>query len=342
MHRSLVGLVALSALAVAAPAQGAEVTFRASQPMTGASLRLTVPADLTHVSYERKVTGRFVATAGRELERLDGPAEGVFSGPASGRELLLEAETIELRSAALTVTDDTAPTLEVPRPSRASGTLELPVSAADAGVGLERVVATIDGQPVASAAFGACTELTPADATIDRALGVDCPARGTQTLRFDTARFNGEQADLVLLVTDAAGNHAVATWPMTFENPTVQGPHVRPPAPAPTGELEILGEQEARYTTRSFLRIPSRPRVSKAGTLTLTARCPLTQTCTLPVTLTRAGKRVASGRVSVRPNGTKRLTLKLSRAARASLERRAPQTMRLKVAGYASVALRVR
>ena len=77
------------------------------------------------------------------------------------------------------------------------------------------------------------------------------------------------------------------------------------PTPTATPEGGILGDQATRYTTRDFLRIPSRPRVSKAGTLTFTARCPLATTCALRVSLTRAGKTVGRGRVTVKPGKTR-------------------------------------
>ena len=290
MHRSLVGLALLSFFAAAAPAQAGLVTFWVpGTPSTSTSHRLTVPADLVSVSYDRVVTGPgYVATAGAELERLDtaGTLDGVFSAPATGRELLLSGATITLRSAALTVRDDTPPTAQVSLPNRASGTLSVPVDAADTGVGLASVTATIDGAAAASATFGGCAELTPADATIDRSLGADCPAVAKTTLAIDTTTFANGQHDLLIRTLDAAGNKQDFLWGLRIENavatatptatatpeptPIVQGPHVMPtatPTPTATPEGGILGDQATRYTTRDFLRIPSRPRASKASTL---------------------------------------------------------------------------
>ncbi len=353
MHRPLVGFAVTSFLALAAPAHGAEVTLWAQgTPTTAASHRLMVPADLVSVTYDRRVTGPgYVATAGAELERLDTATtlDGVFTGPASGRELLLTGAAVTLRSAALTVDDRTPPLAEVSLPNRASGTLTVPVTASDAGVGLERVVATIDGTVAATAAFGACAELTPADATIDRALGADCPGTGKQTLSIDTTTFANGERDLRIRTLDAAGNRQDFLWGLQIENavvagtgtvtpeptPIVQGPHVRPepsPTPSPTPEGGILSDQAVRYTTRDFLRIPRRPRLSKAGTLTLIARCPLTKPCALRVTLTRSGRTLGRGRVTVKPGKTKKLTIKLRRRGE----------MRVTVAGYPGVVIRVR
>ena len=130
--------------------------------------------------------------------------------------------------------------------------------------------------------------------------------------------------------------------------PIVQAPHTREPTPTPTptpmplGEIGILGDQATRYTTKDFLSIPARPRVSKAGTLTLTARCPLTKPCALRVSLTRSGKTLGSGRVTVKAKKTAKLTLTLTKAARAALKRKAPQDVRLTVAGYSGVTIKLR
>lgn len=388
MHRSLVGLLVLPFLALATPAHGAEVTLWAcagpggtglgkgpivtaqtssgdclGTPLSSTSLRMTVPADLVSVSVDRRAQGPgYVATAGGELERIDDASmrDGVLAGPASGRELVLSGGTTTLRSAALTVDDSTRPTATVALPNRASGTLSVPVDAADTGVGLASVIATIDGAPAASAAFGVCAELSPGDATIDRAFGGDCPASAKTTLSIDTTKFASGDRTLLIRTTDAAGNRQDFFWGLKIDNPVVEQPTAEPaatetatpivqarhtpsptPTPTPTATPEgaVLSEEAVRYTTRDFLRIPSRPRISKRGTLTFTARCPLTKTCALRVSLTWAGKTLASGRVSVRPGKTKQLTLKLSKAA---LKRRGTQDMRVTVAGYRGVAIRVR
>lgn len=422
MHRSLVGLALLPFFAVVAPAQAADVTYWACHGPSGAalgttgivtagavtgscdapatalradSLRLATRADLVSLSIDRKVSGAYTATAGAELERFEagGSTDGVFAAPATGRELLLTG-AVELRSAALTVRDTVAPTVQVGGlPNRASGTLSLPVEAGDTGVGLATVVATLDGAPAADAAFGVCAELSPADATIDRALGADCPATGAKTLAIDTTKFANGTHELLIRTTDAAGNKQDFRWTLRIDNavetatptatasptatatasptatatasptptatatatptetptptptPIVQQPHSPTPTPSPTatptGEIGILGDEATRYTTRNFLSIPKRPHASKTGTLTFTARCPLTKTCSLHVSLTRSGKTLGTGRVTVKPKQTAKLTLKLTKSAHTALKRRA-QDMRLTVAGYSGVVIKIR
>jgi len=224
-----------------------------------------------------------------------------------------------------------------------SGTVSVPVTASD-DVGLGEAVATIDGASAATATFGASTT-------------------GTATLAIDTTKHADGKRDVEIHVTDAAGNRSGAfVMTTTFANaaltpeatatpvptPIVQQPHDRPtptPTPTPTpagpGAIGILGDEATRYTTRDFLSIPKRPRASKAGALTLTARCPLTKPCSLRVRLTRAGRTFASGRVTVQAQGTAKLKLQLTKAARAAVKRK-PQTLRLTVAGYAGVVITLR
>lgn len=223
-----------------------------------------------------------------------------------------------------------------------SGAVSVPVTASD-DVGLGQAVATVDGAPAASATFSPSTS-------------------GTVSISIDTTKYANGKRDVEIYVTDAAGNRSGAfVMTTTFANevvvpeetatpsptPIVQQPHDRPtptptPTPMPLGEIGILGDQETNYTTKDFLSIPSRPRVSKSGTLTLTARCPLPKTCALRVSLTRAGKTLGSGKVTVRSKQTAKLKLQLTKAARASLKRKSPQDVRLTVAGYAGVVIKLR
>ena len=228
--------------------------------------------------------------------------------------------------------------------NRGSGTLLVPLKASD-NVGLAQAVATIDGASAASATFD---------------------ASGMATLSIDTTKFANGKHNVEVRALDAAGNRSGAyDMEITFENavvtptptampeetatpaptPIVQQPHDRPtptPTPVPLGEIGILGDEATRYTTRDFLSIPKRPRASKAGTLTLTARCPLPKTCSLRVSLTRAGKTFgSSGRVVIKSKGTAKVSLKLTKSARASLKRK-PQSLRLTVAGYAGVVITLR
>jgi hypothetical protein len=87
--------------------------------------------------------------------------------------------------------------------------------------------------------------------------------------------------------------------------------------------------------------VPAKPKV-KQGKLTLSARCPLTNTCTIRVSLRRSGKTLASGAVTVAPGQSKRMALKFTKAAQASLKRRKLLDVRLTVAGYPGVVIRIR
>lgn len=229
--------------------------------------------------------------------------------------------------------------------SPASGTVLVPVTASD-DVGLAQAVAEIDGAPAASTPFATSTS-------------------GTAELSIDTTKHANGKHEVEVHVTDTDGNRSVAYgMTVTFNNPvvepsptatpeetatpsptpTVQQPHDRPaptPTPMPLGEIGILGDEATSYTTRDFLSIPARPRASTRGTLTFTARCPLTKPCSLRVSLTRAGKTFASGRVTVKPGKKATLTLKLTKAARAAIKKK-PQPLRLTVAGYSGVVITVR
>ena len=352
MLRSSAGLALLPLLVLAAPAHAADVTYWACQQTScanpGSTLRIESPGELVSVTLDRAAKGpNYLVTAGGEIERLDTDLDvrdgKLFNVPASGRELVLSGGTFSLRSAGLTVADAQRPVIdEAPVPSLASGTLSVPVKASD-DVGLAQVVATIDGVPAASATFGTCTEISADDATTDRVLGT-CPKRGEAALSIDTTKYANAQHAVEIRVTDAAGNTQDVPLTVTFENATVQTPHDRPtptPTPMPLGEIGILGDEATRYTSRDFLSIPKRPRASKAGTLTLTARCPLPKTCALRVSLTRAGKTYGSGRVTIKSKQRAKLTLKLTKAARAAVKKQ-PQSLRLTVAGYAGVAITVR
>ncbi|HEX7345408.1 MAG TPA: hypothetical protein VF253_01360, partial [Candidatus Limnocylindrales bacterium] len=297
----MAGLALLPFLLLVAPAQAADVTYWACHGPAGSalgttgivttgtttggcdapgttlsagSLKLTAPADLVWVSLNRTATGPgYTATAGAELERADAGEQltGTAGSSASGRELMLSGGTFALSSAALTVRESTRPVItSVTVPNRATGVLSIPITAEDDGVGLEQVVATLDGTPVTSAAFGVCAELSPGDLTLDRALGADCPATGTKTLTIDTAEYANGKHDLEIHVTDAAGNESsFPGWDITFDNPVdpdptatptatpdetatpsptpiVQQPHDRPtptPTPMPLGEIGILGDE---------------------------------------------------------------------------------------------------
>jgi hypothetical protein len=94
----------------------------------------------------------------------------------------------------------------------ASGTVTLSVRATDAGVGLARAEATLDGAVVAAAPLGGtgCTDLSPDDAAVDLPLGGGCPAAVTDLqLPIPTPTIADGAHRLRVTVTDAAGNAAV-------------------------------------------------------------------------------------------------------------------------------------
>ncbi|WP_027005274.1 hypothetical protein [Conexibacter woesei] len=96
----------------------------------------------------------------------------------------------------------------------ASGTVTLSVRATDAGIGLARAEATVDGVVVAAAPLGGagCTDLSPGDAAVDLPLGGGCPAAVTDLqLPIPTPTITDGAHRLRVTVTDAAGNAAVLT-----------------------------------------------------------------------------------------------------------------------------------
>lgn len=230
---------------------------------------------------------------------------------------------------------------EITLTSPASGKLSIPLTATD-DVGLAQAHAAVDDAPAASATFSPSTN-------------------GSVTLELDTTKYANGHHYVDVHVTDTDGNRSAARgMSIRFDNPVVtpeetptptptpivQQPHDRPtptptPTPMPLGEIGILGDEATRYTSRDFLSLPKRPRASKAGTLALTARCPLPKTCSLNVRLSRAGKTFGTGRVTVKSKKTAKLSIKLTRSARAAVKKK-PQTLRLTVAGYSGVVITLR
>jgi hypothetical protein len=96
--------------------------------------------------------------------------------------------------------------------SPASGTLALTVRASDAGLGLARAEASLDGVVAASATLGgaACADLSPGDPAVDLPLGDGCPASVTDlALPVPTPAYGDGVHRLQVTVTDAAGHRAV-------------------------------------------------------------------------------------------------------------------------------------
>lgn len=89
--------------------------------------------------------------------------------------------------------------------SYAAGTMQLSVQATDAGLGLSRAAATLDGSHAVGARFGdgTCVE------TPDEAAGTGCPAVGSVTLALPTTGVADGPHRLAVTALDAAGNVAV-------------------------------------------------------------------------------------------------------------------------------------
>ncbi len=106
---------------------------------------------------------------------------------------------------------------------------------------------------------------------------------------------------------------------------------VQPPAPR-------------RLTTRDLVRLPSPPRVSRRGTLTLSVLCPASAVapCAHRLTLTAGGRTIARGRGTSAAGRRARIVLKLSSAARRTLARKRTLRATLTLAGASPLAVRLR
>jgi len=335
------------------------------------SLRVGAPAGtvLKHVFLGRHAQGPgYVAKAASELERLDdGSAlDAVLSTDTSGDSVLLSGGTIDLRAIGLTVEDSSAPAGTVKIPTAASGTLALEPEAEDTGIGLAKATLSVDGAVATSAAFGVCAELSPDDATVDRALGADCPSSGRQTLSLDTAKYANGQHFVGVTLYDGAGNSwALPEVGVKFTNaqvtptPTPTATETATPEPTatatatplvnatvtpvetPQGGILSTTATHPRLTTRDFLVIPKRPKASK-GKLTLTAKCPLQVACSLKLSLTKAGKAYGTGRLALKPGKQAKVALKLTKSAQSTLKRKHALQLRLVAGGYEGVVITLR
>ncbi|HEX6021786.1 MAG TPA: hypothetical protein VFZ00_07315 [Solirubrobacter sp.] len=221
----------------------ARARFTRPDPAAASSAvaRIDVPpvTTLTGVRLDRAARGPGYSalTSAGTLETADGDGVVTFATGGDWLELRLRCETaaerctdagdagFELRAATLVVQDSTAPSLVVGGlRDPASGTLELEVLATDTGIGLWRARALLEDTPVAGAAFDGCTELSPADASVD--LAAVCPGLGQTTLAVDTTAVPNGEHSIRVEVADAAGNTQHQTYTITVLNPT--------PTPTPT------------------------------------------------------------------------------------------------------------
>jgi hypothetical protein len=237
---------------------GVRATFTRPDPAGGSSARwrLDLPSDLTvaGVRLARRTLGLGTLPAGDgggqdyTSETSAGPLEvvdaggaardGVLSAAAPGASFVRfgvactrtavercaapssAALGVDVGSIAVAVHDDFAPRGAVGgATSPAAGRLALSVRATDAGIGLARTQALLDGRIVAQADLGgaSCAELSPQDATVDLAVTATCPTSVPDApLTVDTTTVADGPHQLTVVVTDAAGQSTTA-----FDEPIV-------------------------------------------------------------------------------------------------------------------------
>ena len=114
-----------------------------------------------------------------------------------------------MSSVQVDVVDDAAPRGAVGGVvSPAAGKLSLSVRATDAGLGLARATALLDGAEVASTDLGgaSCADLSPGDARVDLPVTAACPVTVPDAaLSVDTTTVPDGPHRLAVVVTDAAG-----------------------------------------------------------------------------------------------------------------------------------------
>jgi hypothetical protein len=321
--------------------------FRRPDPAIGqnAALRFEVPSGvtLTRLRLSRTAAGPgYVAqTSSGPLEREDAGAllEQDLETAAAGQyvELRLACETsprcdspeagVSFRSATLTVRDTTAPGATIGAiPQKASGLFDVDVRASDAGSGLATTTASIDGQPVATRAFdpSRCIDLSPFDGVTDVSLSVGCARNASTSLRIDTTAFADGAHQLQISVTDAAGNVRASQHPLQIANTPAVPPvptaiPTAAPSPAPTST-----PTPRVPTVREMVTLPKRATVSRGGSLKLSVLCPkdAPRTCRHKLTLAYLGREIGVGRGTSRPGRRTKVTIKLTRSAQRTLQRR--------------------
>lgn len=189
------------------PRAGDPITYEASS--SGGSLESASVADQSDVPLSG--TASFSTGLGGDL------AIGVGCGPvAGGRCAAPSAGTVGVEVAAvrLDVADDSPPHVAVGGVENpAAGLLPLIIRATDAGVGLSRATAVLDGAPGVSVALGgaSCTPIPVGSGGVDLPLGADCPASVTDVpLPIDTTGVSDGPHQLTVTVVDAAGNVTTA------------------------------------------------------------------------------------------------------------------------------------
>jgi hypothetical protein len=191
---------------------GVRATFTRPDPSGGsfARWRLDVPGGVavSGVRLAESVFGDFGAVT---LED-GGAAFGVRCDAAAGERCAPGAGSvagIDVSSVQVDVVDDAAPRGAVGGVvSPAAGKLSLSVRATDAGLGLARATALLDGNAVARADLGgaSCADLSPGDLHADLPVTAACPAAVPDAaLSVDTTTVPDSTHRLTVVVTDAAG-----------------------------------------------------------------------------------------------------------------------------------------
>jgi hypothetical protein len=322
--------------------------FLRDDPAVGqnVALRFEVPAGvtLTRVRLDRTATGPgyLARTSSGPLEREDA---GTFlmedlETAATGQyvELRLACETdprcephrgsVTFRSATLTVRDTTPPGIVTlgPVPERATSPFEVEVRASDGGIGLATATASIDGEPVSTRAFDAtrCVDLSPFDGVTDVSLSLGCARNASTRLRIDPSGFPDGPHQLEISVADAARNVRSSQHPLQIAN----GPAATPvPTAIPTAVPvpEPTSTPTPRVpTVRELVKLPKRATVSRGGSIKLSVLCPkdAARTCRHKLTLAYLGREIGTGRGTSRPGRRAKVTLRLKRTARRTLQRR--------------------
>jgi hypothetical protein len=162
--------------------------------------------------------------------------------------------------------------------SQASGVLTLTVLAVDAGLGLSRAAAALDGVPLADAPFGdgTCVELP------DDAAGTGCPSVSTATLDVPTSAFADGPHELTVTVRDAALNVATLvrqsvavanTPPKSSSTVTVNvgSGRIRAPSGSDPGGGPVGGAEKPCAAPRLEVFLASRPLRIRKGLPVLAA-----------------------------------------------------------------------
>jgi hypothetical protein len=352
------------------------IAFVRPDPADGsfAYTRIDAPIGLPfqRVRLDRRVTGpgAFARTSSTLLERQDAAttADGVVTFDADGTyvDLGLDCTTaprcdapsasVDLRSAALTVRDDTPPVASsISIPSPATGLVAIALPATDSGVGLYSATTSVDGQLVAGARygseFGRCSELSPFDGTIDLELPM-CTKQGTAFMSVDTSALADGHHELQVAVLDGAGNATTKTYELEARN------HPVTPTPTATATAEPTASPItlpaavvtatptptplAKPTTAALVRLPKR--VSRKGVYSVSVLCPATspRSCAHRLTLKAQGKTIATGKGSSKPGRRVQIALKLTSAARRALARERTLTATLTLSGAAPTTVRLR